>query len=424
MSQDDGQLLLACILGFGGGLYTFAKGFREFRKYRVVADTPEIPIRSIPMGLVHIRGRACGESTLLSPIAHTPCYVFKVVVEQWHTDSEGGGEWKHLATDLQSVKFDLEDTSAKVLVDAQSAELDLPSSPVREVRGHDARSSLNPGAGMPPAPLPAGTPATDAELLQYVEQARVRNITQLVGKGLSLISHGNDPAREPQRQNFLSMLTNPAGAAAGDFKTQMIKAMIMRKDPTGEFTRLALEVWKHPPGTPEFEAALVRFSQAYSRAMAPSKRPPDPAEILTQVRQHPQVLGMVAIAAASAEPQADPAAEKARQAALAYGREHALGATRERTTAPTGHYRFTEYCLVPGQTYNITGTCAENPHPRHERDRNLILQGTNEPTFLISSKSGHQVASSLRKRAAWMVLGGAAVAIVCLAIILGKAGLL
>ena len=91
MAQDDGQLIMAAILGFGGGLYAFAKGFREFRKYRLVADTPEIRIRSVPMGFVQIRGEARGEKILHSPVTGTPCHLFKVDIEEWHTDSDGGG---------------------------------------------------------------------------------------------------------------------------------------------------------------------------------------------------------------------------------------------------------------------------------------------------------------------------------------------
>jgi hypothetical protein len=82
-----------------------------------------------------------------------------------------------------------------------------------------------------------------------------------------------------------------------------------------------------------------------------------------------------------------------------------------------------EFCLLPGRTYDVTGTCSENPHPRDEHDRNIIVKGVNEPTFLISSRSGAEVQSWLWKQALWMVLGGAALAIICLAIILGKLGL-
>jgi len=82
MAQDNGRLLIGSILGFGGGIYTFLKGFREYRKYRVVADTPTIRIRSVPMGLVQIRGEARAEETLVSPVTRTPCYLFQVVVEE------------------------------------------------------------------------------------------------------------------------------------------------------------------------------------------------------------------------------------------------------------------------------------------------------------------------------------------------------
>ena len=422
MAQDEGRLLIASIIGFGAGIYTFIKGFREYREYRLVADTPEIPIRSVPMGLVHVRGQARSEETLSSPVSHTPCYLFKVVVEQWHSQSRGGGEWKHLAADLQTVKFYLQDGSGNVLVDAANAELDLPRGPVREVRSQASGASRPPVQG---AAAVSGTPATDTELLQYVEQARLRHFTQMVGRGVSLVSHAGDPAHEPQRQSITSFLANPTASGGGDFAGQMMRATLARHDPSGETSRAALEVWKYPQGSAAFEAALAHFAQAYARAMASSQPAPDPAAALALARQHPeQALTMVALVAGAAEPQVDPEAEKARQLALAYGREHLAGVARLETHAATGHYRLTEYCLLPGQSYDITGTCAENPNPRDEHDRNMILKGTNEPTFLISSRSEKEVESWLRKQSLWMVLGGAALAIVCLAIFLGKIGLL
>ncbi len=49
MSSDDTSLKIDSWLtfGFGAGLYYFFKGFRIFREYRVLMDTPEIPIRSV-----------------------------------------------------------------------------------------------------------------------------------------------------------------------------------------------------------------------------------------------------------------------------------------------------------------------------------------------------------------------------------------
>jgi hypothetical protein len=422
MANDDGRLLLACILGFGGGIYTFLKGFREYRKYRLVADTPKIHIRSVPMGLVKVRGEARSEEALLSPITHTPCYVFKVVVDEWRSDTDGGGEWKHVATDVKGVKFYLQDVSGKVLIDPANAELDLPQGPTRKVRSGGSSASPPQVRGGVAA---TGTPATDLELLQYIEQARLRRFGQMVGKGIGMISHaGSKPGREPLGQSFMSMLADPTGPGAEGFRTQMMKAMLARKDPSGETSRLALEAWKHPQGTPEHDAALVRFGQAYMRAMGSTQPVPDASAVLAYIRQHPEALGIVALTAGNAEAQSDPEAEKARQAALAFGSQQVADLTRERTPTAGGDYRLTEYCLLPGQTYDVTGTCAENPQPHDQYDRNIIAKGTNEPTFLISSRTEKGVEAHLLKQTLWKVLGGAALAILCLAILLGKLGLL
>ena len=425
MATDEGRLVLSMVVGFGGGIYTFIKGFRQFREYRIVADTPVTHIRGIPMGLVQIRGQATGEETLTSPLTHAPCYLFKVVIEKWHSDAHGGGEWKHHATDVQSTKFYLQDATGRVLVDATSAELDLPGGVIRKVRsgtgGANPAQSKPAGNGAPGSPAPA----SDAEILQYVTQAGVRHAGQMLGQGINLVSHGGSAARSPQRQSLLSFLSNPTGAAGEAFRAQMTRAMLARQDPSGEISRLALEVWKYPQGSAESQAALERVGQAYVRVMGSSQLTPDTSNLTAFMNLHSQeAMSMIALAAGAAEPQADPEAEKARQLALAYGRGQFAATVRQESRPADGHFRLTEYCLVPGQTYDITGTCAENPNPRDEYDRNIIAKGTNEPTFLISSKAEKQVESSLRKRAVLMVLGGAALAIVCLAIFLGKLGLL
>ena len=60
-----------------------------------------------------------------------------------------------------------------------------------------------------------------------------------------------------------------------------------------------------------------------------------------------------------------------------------------RETSP-GRYRFTEYCILADHWYDVTGTCVENPHPRDEHDRNMVLKGQNEPTFLIAWRNKQQ----------------------------------
>jgi hypothetical protein len=74
MSHDNSEGY--ALVGFFVGLLMFYKGFRQFRNYLLLADTPEIAIRSIPMGFAEIQGKAEGEKTLQSPISHTPCFVY------------------------------------------------------------------------------------------------------------------------------------------------------------------------------------------------------------------------------------------------------------------------------------------------------------------------------------------------------------
>jgi len=90
--------------------------------------------------------------------------------------------------------------------------------------------------------------------------------------------------------------------------------------------------------------------------------------------------------------------------------------------AASGHYRLTEYCLVPGAEYEVTGTCVENPNPSDQRDRNMITKGQNEPTFLISSRREKDLKSMLRRKAVLHIFGGAALSVACLALLLAKLG--
>ena len=424
MANDDGRLFFYSVIGFGAGVYTFFKGFREFRKYRLLADTPEIRIRSIPMGLVQVRGQAQSRETLLSPLTRTPCCLYKVVMEEWHSGSGDRGEWKHAATDLQKARFYLEDASGKVLVDPTDAELDLPHGPVREVRSHALGGSFNPGAQASDAAQVPGTPATDQELLHYITWAKLRHYGQMAGRVLSAVSPVVGPAHQPQRQSLLNFLADPTGAAGEGFAGIMMKAMVARQDPNGEIRRAALEAWKHPPGSPAFQVSLDHLVRIYARAMPAGRHAGDPAAMLAKIQQNPdEVMRIAAMVAAAADPQADPESERARQLAAAYAHERPMVPNRVGIQTASGHFRLTEYCLVPGQMYDVTGTCAENPQPRDEHDRNIIIKGVNEPTFLISWRTGADVQSWLWRQSLGMVLGGAGLAIVCLAIVLWKLGL-
>ena len=64
MSSDSSQAFFLLPLAFAIGVYFFFRGFRVFRTYRYVVDTPEATLRSVAMGFVKVRGKATGTKTV------------------------------------------------------------------------------------------------------------------------------------------------------------------------------------------------------------------------------------------------------------------------------------------------------------------------------------------------------------------------
>ena len=277
MATDKGRLEGTLLLGIGFGLYSFWKGFRTFQEFRVVEDTPEIPVRSVSMGLVRVHGKADGQRQILSPVSRSSCFFYKVDIERWETSRNRSG-WQHLRNDLQGVPFSLQDQTGALVVDPTGAEYDIIKTAQREIGG----ISFSLGSSVPRAadgkPL-AQTMVSDEELRGYVARG---------------------------------------GMAA----------------------------------TPGLLSSALFGGSA------------------------------------------------------------------------TGRYRLTEYCIQPGHWYDVTGTCTENPLSEDGHDRNLISKGVNEPTFLISWRAAKDVEKKLWNRAARMIFGGAALAVVCLGFLLAQLGML
>jgi len=272
MSSHGANLEIGAAVGFGAGLVWFFKGFGLYREYRVLADTPEIPIRSVAMGLVDIHGQAKGQETISSPVSKTPCFFYKVDVEKWVRD-RSGGHWSHAATEAKGLRFYLEDATGKVLVDAHGAELDLIRTARRETGGSSGFSLRSVFSGdEDDSSLTSDSWVSESDLADYAESATG-------GSLLSDLGIGSSP-----------------------------------------------------------------------------------------------------------------------------------------------RYRLSEYCILPEQWYDIAGTCVENPAPQDEHDRNMIVKGQNEPTFLISWRSERDLEGTLRNRAALHIFGGAALSVACLAILLFKLG--
>ena len=378
MSHDNSEGY--ALVGFVFGLYTFFKGFRQFRNYLLIADTPEIAIRSIPMGFAQVHGKAQGEKTIQSPISHTPCFAYKVIIQRWHTDSgDDEGYWVPHCTDLDGVGFHLTDETGKVLVDAQGAELDVP-----ETASCEAGKGSNPQTGVA---------ATQEELLQYVTRAESRWAGNMFEHGLRYAGQQVGSAQEQHRENLR-------------------------------------DVFQHPPGTPEFLRGVMTVMgprmKRHLESMGPQSDPKheEARQIMLQALQYPPgsreyMDGVRRAEEVAGKPDATPTFS-ALTKALAMNPE----ATPGQPSAASGRYSFTEYCLIPGVTYNISGTCVENPHPQDANDHNMMARGSTEKEFIISTKAEKPLETGMRKRAVHLILVGAGLAIACLAILLFDLGLL
>jgi hypothetical protein len=333
-SSDEGKFYLAVTVGFFFGLITFFKGFRAYRRYRLICDVPQIPIRSVPMGLVKVRGKATGAQVINSPVSHTPCLFYKVDIERWKSDQHGGS-WSHYATDADGENFYLEDATGKVIIDAHGCDYDLQESSKRELASS------------------AGEP----ELRTYIQSAGAKRFTHFAEKMMSRVPNQKlDPDKSAKLQ--------------------------MMKESLHMFNQ---QTAVNPGHMPNFLPMMMAFA---------------------------------------AQQKIDPKYEPQRQAALAHLQELQSSSTPFKEFQPEqGRFLLKEYCILPDHEYEVTGTCVENPNPTDAHDRNLITKGENEATFLISWRSEKDMESTLGKKAGLMIFGGAALSVVCLAILLAKFGL-
>ena len=187
------------LIGFIGGLWFFFKGFRVMREYKVLDDTPRMPIRSVPMGFVHIRGKAESAQLLSSPLSKTPCCFYKVEIDQWKSKGNSH-EWVHICTDCNGYQFHLRDDTGVILIDAHSADYDLPLTVTQTVSSNAHSPQPN-----------------DAELLKYVTSAQahstVDRVSQWVDKRFEKAA--DNPQLQDKRDAFRQLFSGMASASQG-----------------------------------------------------------------------------------------------------------------------------------------------------------------------------------------------------------------
>ena len=125
-SGSPGTLfVLVAVLGAAAGLYLFVKGFRLLRFKRLILNTPLSRIHSASIGLVEVTGTPIGPYVLKAPVTGDACYYYNVRAFQWVETHDNKHQWKRVLDETLFVPFFLEDTTGRVLVNPQGAQMDV-----------------------------------------------------------------------------------------------------------------------------------------------------------------------------------------------------------------------------------------------------------------------------------------------------------
>jgi hypothetical protein len=123
-SSDSFWLALLGLAGVMIGPLLFFAGFRMLRYKRMILDTPLSKIHSASIGLVEILGTPTGPNTLTAPVTGVPCFYYRVQAWQWE-ESDNRHQWKRVLDESLYLPFFLEDSTGRVLIDPQGAEMDV-----------------------------------------------------------------------------------------------------------------------------------------------------------------------------------------------------------------------------------------------------------------------------------------------------------
>jgi len=129
---------------FALGLLVLYGAVWEFRKRRMMRDTPTSKVRSLAIGNVEVKGVAeKHEEVFESPFSGEDCVMYVYSVD---TYSEGGknssGGWSTVEAGVKAAPFLLEDGTGSVLVDPEGAEKELPVENSYEYEGEDENESI------------------------------------------------------------------------------------------------------------------------------------------------------------------------------------------------------------------------------------------------------------------------------------------
>ncbi len=125
--QGDLRPTLLTVFGMAAGVVFFVRGFRTWRRLRLIQDTPTSKVRSLALGRVEIHGQATEKAELAAPFTGAACVWYRWEIEE-QVRSGRSRRWRSVAQgDSHAWPFYVEDDTGRILVDPGGAEFHVPS---------------------------------------------------------------------------------------------------------------------------------------------------------------------------------------------------------------------------------------------------------------------------------------------------------
>lgn len=105
--------------------YFFYLIWRNFRRVRVIEDTPTARLRSAPQGYVELQGqaRSLPDRPVIAPLTRSACVWFRFRIEREQHSSRSGSRWAEVESGSSEIPFLLVDDTGECLVDPRRAEV-------------------------------------------------------------------------------------------------------------------------------------------------------------------------------------------------------------------------------------------------------------------------------------------------------------
>ena len=368
--HTDSRPIAWCVIGLCAGLYLFFNGFRLLERRRLILDTPVSKIRSAAMGMVELSGLAVGPYTVTAPITGRSCYYYRTVVWEWKRQGRSR-QWVKVAGECVHVPFFLDDDTGKVMVDPRGAELDLH----RDFQQEFCDSLFTAKEEVPPS---------------------VRTL---------LLRHGISTSNKIKVEEFCIKPKNALFllGTLGENLDLELKPQPIYDD---EHNTLTLEdaLWFNPMRATMGNPVLSFASGDGSQHFAALEEPADTMSFQRTVSPEPHVINLspdIGPTKASDMSQQQKIAAALMKAGISNPAAWAAAGVSESSSSSTPVFVSDRSATSPANSFD--------PHPGV-----ILMKGKNNPTFLISWRSQHEIARSLGWKCALMIWGGPALALLCL----------